>query len=609
LDTSLKRQRRSVLPEAPAQDIPSLALQAGVQIVCALPTPVPLAEIVPLAEVTYQAQSMAVVNDGERSRPIMSWNKMKVLLASLVIVAVGCSKAETLSPGGPETADKGRLKEVTPEVRDVVKANSDFALDLYARLAGEKPGANLFFSPYSISSALAMVAEGARGETAEQMGKVLRYPEAARRTGGDAQQVPWDMARIHAAMAQLNDHFTSGSNPPPRDVPSRLAGMRKALEAANKQAEELARTGKWQEQAREARKAQALAAEINKLQVQYSQYELLVANALWGEKTYPFQQSYLDIIQKYYRTGLFSVDFRNDFEGARKQINAWVEKQTHDRIKDMIPADALDAEAKKLLRLVLTNAIYFKGEWAEVFKPEQTKDDDFLLSDQGRARVPMMQHDYMPQASYAAFTGDGTFFDTPTQVPRDGFDPKTAYPDVRGFAMLELPYKGGEVSMVLIVPQAATGLPAVEKLLTGGGLSTWIGKLQKRRVNVFLPRFKLETKYPLADSLRAMGMVRAFHDPREANGAQFDGMSVSQDPAQKLYIGKVLHKAFVEVNEKGTEAAAATAVLMPAASAAPVTVPFTPTFKADRPFLFLIRDQKTGSILFLGRVTNPTGQG
>jgi serine protease inhibitor len=527
-------------------------------------------------------------------------------------LAVGLAHRASPVPKGPEGADGGPAKplKMTPAVAAVVKSNTDFALDLYGRLRADSAGKNLFFSPYSVSSALAMVAEGARGETAEQMGKVLRFPEAARRGGDDAKLLPWDMAQVHTGLAALSDHFRAGSRGAPRAVREKIESLRKELQTANQSAAELARAGKFAEQEKAARQSQALAAELNKLQSEYGQYELRVANALWGEKTYPFQQSYIDTIHKYYRTGgLFPVDFRNDYGGARKRINGWVEEQTASRIKDLIPADAVDEETKKLMRLVLTNAIYFKGEWAEVFAEGQTKDEDFLLAGGGKARVPLMRRGGMGSARYAAFRGDGTFFDTPARVPFGNVDEKTVYPDERGFTVLELPYKGGEVAMLVILPRSADGLEALEKQLTSKDLGTWVGKLRQRRVHVFLPKFKVETKYDLGQALQGLGMVRAFKDARQPGGAQFDGMSQSQDPAQKLYVSKVLHKAFVEVNEKGTEAAAATAVMMLEKSAAPASVPFTPTFRADRPFLFLVRDRQSGSVLFLGRVLNPTEKG
>jgi serine protease inhibitor len=546
----------------------------------------------------------------------MSLSKV-TLTATLLALAVaglaaGLAHRASPVPRGPEGADEGPVKplKMTPAVAAVVKSNTDFALDLYGRLRAGYAGKNLFFSPYSVSSALAMVAEGAGGETAEQMGKALRFPAAARRGGDDAKLLPWDLAQVHAGMAALSDHFRAGSRGAPRAVREKIEALRRDLQAANQSAAELARAGKFAEQEKAARQSQALAAELNRLQSEYGQYELRVANALWGEKTYPFKQSYIDTIHKYYRTGgLFPVDFRNDYEGARQRINGWVEEQTANRIKDLIPAGAVDEETKKLMRLVLINAIYFKGEWAEVFAEGQTKDEDFLLGGGRKVRVPLMRKGDMGSARYAAFRGDGTFFDTPPRVPIGNVDEKTVYPDERGFTVLELPYKGGEVSMVVLLPRSAGGLEALEKKLTAENLAAWVGKLRQRGVHVYLPKLKVETKYDLGKTLQGMGMVRAFKGPRAAGGAQFDGMSESQDPAQKLYVSKVLHKAFVEVSEKGTEAAATTAVMMPKAEAAPASVPFTPTFRVDRPFLFLVRDRQSGSVLFLGRVLNPTEKG
>jgi serine protease inhibitor len=547
----------------------------------------------------------------------MSTYQTKRLAGSLVVltmlgVAAGClyrtasPRLEEESPSEESSVHKERLKEMTPEIREVVKANDKFAFALYARLTQANPGQNLFFSPYSMSSALVMVAEGARSETAEEMGKVLGYPDSARHKGEEARTLPWNMTRIHMGMAALNDHFDAGSRPASKEARDKLASLRQALQNANEKATKLARNNNFAEFQAAKADAERLADEINKLQTQYDRYEMRIANALWGEKTYAFKQSYFDALDKYYHTsGFFPVDFKNDFENARQRINGWVEERTHHRIKDMISRNSFDAEAQKRLRLVLTNAIYFKGEWSEVFPKEATKDDDFHLANGKKQRVPMMAYEDMKAARYAAFRGDGTYFDTPKQVALGEKDTSILYPDERGFQMLELSYKGGEMSMVLIVPRSANGLPALEKKLNSADVQTWIDKMTNREVHVFVPRFKLETMYDMEDALQGMGMVRAFVDPRQAKGAQFDGMSASSDPAQKFYISKVLHKAFVEVNEKGTEAAAATAVSMAVGAAAPILMPFTPVFKADRPFVFLIRDVKTGSILFLGRMTNP----
>jgi serpin B len=486
--------------------------------------------------------------------------------------------------------------------REAVTANTDFALDLYGRLAGAETDRNLFFSPYSISTALAMVVEGARGETAEEMGRVLRFPQATRRQGDEAQLTPWNTALIHAGQAALNERFNAGSRSAPAELRQRVARLRKDLDAANQEAARQRRAGDIEASNIEARKSQQIAAELNRLLVRIDPYELRVANAMWAEKTYPFRKAYLDTINKYYQTGgVFPVDFRTDFEGARTEINNWVEKQTHERIKDLVPPGALNKDA----RLVLTNAIYFRGEWVKVFDAAHTKPQPFTLAGGTRVEVPMMSHDEMGGAHYAAFKAGGTFFPTPTEVSSDGADSAEGYPDKQGFQMLELPYKGDDLSMVVVAPRSADGLPAVEKLLTARNLTAWLGKLQSRKVNVALPKFRLETNYDLGDDLEALGMKRAFRDPRKPNGAQFDGMSESANPAEKLCISKVLHKAFVEVNEKGTEAAAGTVVILIEKSAERQLRPFTPTFRADRPFLFLIRDRQTGSILFLGRMSNP----
>jgi serine protease inhibitor len=218
--------------------------------------------------------------------------------------------------------------------------------------------------------------------------------------------------------------------------------------------------------------------------------------------------------------------------------------------------------------------------------------------------VPTM-HGYPKGARYAAFEKDGSFFNTPVRMERGTKDFSKFYPGPGGFEMLELPYKGGELSMVVLAPRSADGLPALEKRLTADNLQAWAGKLNQRSVEVFLPRLKMDASFDLGKMLQALGMKRAFTDPRAPNGAQFDGMSAATDPGNKLYITRVLHKAFVEVGEKGTEAAAATAVILAVPTSAPATFPFTPTFKADRPFVFLIRDQRSGTVLFLGRVGNP----
>jgi serine protease inhibitor len=489
-------------------------------------------------------------------------------------------------------------QDVKAAANPAVAADGDFAFDLYAQLAKENDGKNMFFSPYSMSIALAMTAEGARGKTADEMGKVLRFPESVRRVGDESQLMPWKMDLIHAGLAELNGRFAAGPKPKQKEILAQIAELRAQLDEANKKANDSAK-----DQAQVGgdpalfQKAQDIAAKLNKLLPQVNQYELRVANSLWGENTYPFNPAYLDTINKYYKTGggAYGVDYRTDFEGARAKINTWVEGQTNQRIKDMIPTGLVD----KHTRLVLVNAIYFKGEWQSVFLEAETKEEDFHLGLQaagkGTVRVPLMQGNV--GAGYAAFKGDGTLFETPDQYTDDQ---AKQYPDAKGFQMLELPYKGGELSMVVLLPRSADGLAGLEKTLTAKKVAEWAGKLHSRTTDVFLPKFRLETRYDdMKSTLEAMGMPRAF-----SKDAEFDGMTLSVESKDKLHISQVLHKAFVEVNEKGTEAAAATAVVMMEAGAPP-SMPFVPAFRADKPFVFAIRDVSTGTILFMGRMLNP----
>jgi serine protease inhibitor len=487
-------------------------------------------------------------------------------------------------------------------VNHAATANNDFAFDLYKQLAHEKSCKSLFFSPYSISKALVIVTEGARGQTADEMGKVLRFPPVTRNTSADSRSLPWNIELIHTGLAALNKRFDEGNQPPSRALEAKLASLDKKLAKALEEVSKRDESGRRNTKA--LLESQRLAAEIFVLESRMDRYELRVANALWGEKTYPFKKAYLSAINRHYGPSAFPVEFRKDHEGARKQINAWVEKQTRDRIKDLIPPKALDRGT----RLVVANAIWFKGEWTDSFPAAKTKERPFTLADGDTVKAPLMHHTTWA-FSYAAFNKDGSVFDTPEEVSRDKDDPKVLYPDSKGLEILELPYQGDGLSMLVLLPRSASGLPELEKKLTSANLRAWTGKLRRRRVHVILPKFNLETSFDLKKTLEPLGMKRAFRDPGLKSGAEFDGMTDSKSALAKLYISKVLHKAFIQVNEKGTEAAAATGFGWSHRKSAPVALPFTPTFKADRPFVFLIRDQKTGSVLFLGRVVNPKNVG
>jgi serpin B len=376
----------------------------------------------------------------------------------------------------------------SPTIEALVKGNNAFALELYQKLK-DKEG-NIFFSPYSVSTALAMTYAGARDNTAAQMAEALHF------TLG--QQY------LHPAFASLE---------------ARLNGIQEAGSVL-----------------------------------------LNVANSLWPQQGYPFLKAYLELVKKYYGVTVTPLDYQGAAEEARNIINRWVEEKTRDRIKNLIQPGILNA----LTRLVLVNAIYFKGNWANRFDESLTRDDTFFLLSGKKAQAPLMtqQHEFK-------------------------------YGETDALQVLELAYDGEDLSMIVLLPKKKDGLPQLERSLTAENLTRWTSILRKRKVKVFLPRFKMTSQFRLDQTLAAMGMADAFN-PDKANFAGMDGRS------NWLYIGAVIHKAFVDVNEEGTEAAAATAVVMRIKMARPSP---PPTFRADHPFLFLVRD--SGSILFIGRVANP----
>ena len=484
----------------------------------------------------------------------------------------------------------------------VVAGNNGFAVALYSQLAKQNPDGNLFFSPYSIYGALLMAVEGARGETLAEMAGVLHFPDQIR----NSQKIESATWQIHSGLATLNTRLTA-ANRVPESLRRKVAELESKLAAANKEVTRLGRGSDFNAVDKAMQNARKIADELNRLLPQVDQYELRVANALWGEKTYPFRTDFLTTIRKNYGdASIFAVDFVRRPEAARQQINNWVAAQTSNRIHDIVPPGSVTPD----MRLVLANAVFFKGAWSQPFDAKSTANGKFTLSGGGTVDTPLMHYDALSVGQYGAFHGDGTFFDTPVKVPAgDEAASKSPprYPGDDGFAALSLPYKGGALSMVLLVPQSADGLPRIESQVADRALPGWLEQLKGRDVHVFIPKFKLETEYPLNEQLQALGMTRAFLPNLTGDGAQFDGMCESADPAHRLFISQVLHKAFVETNEKGTEAAAATVVVFPAASPfeAPKMVPFTPTFRADKPFLFLIRDQQSGAILFLGRIANP----
>lgn len=289
-------------------------------------------------------------------------------------------------------------------------------------------------------------------------------------------------------------------------------------------------------------------------------YELAIANRLWGQKGYPFLKDFLNLVDANYPRSFGDVDFRGNPQGSRKTINRWVDENTNGKIKDLLRPSDIGV----LSRLVLTNAIYFKGSWVSPFDPDYTVEKPFWLVDGNIVATRLMSQ-----------TGQFKYLDAETHE------------------LLELPYAGDRLSMVVLSPRRGIKLELVEQILTAENLHTWRSAMKETVVSIFLPQFETLTRFGLNDSLVALGMKNAFADP-----ADFSGIAGKND----LYISKVIHEAFVKVNEEGTEATASTA----AATAVRGPKRRELIFRADHPFVFVILDKQSGSILFLGRLMNPT---
>jgi serpin B len=298
-------------------------------------------------------------------------------------------------------------------------------------------------------------------------------------------------------------------------------------------------------------------------------YTLTVANRLFGERRFEFERPFLDLTAQTYGAPLELLDFRRDPEGSRVHINGWVEAQTNERIRDLVPPDAIRSNT----RLVLTNAVYFHAKWARPFAQHATYEEPF-------------------------FAGERTV-QARTMHQRGAFQ----YAEVDGAQVLEMPYRGGELAMTVVLPRERNGLAALEAELTSEKLASFTGALAPRHVEISIPKFRIEPSeaISLSDHLRALGMPSAF-DPDRAN---FRGMAPVNEQQDVLYISDVFHKAFIAVDEEGTEAAAATAVVMAETTSVSIE-PEAVAFDADHPFLFFIRDVRSGAILFMGRLADPT---
>ncbi|HET9476633.1 MAG TPA: serpin family protein [Dehalococcoidia bacterium] len=432
-----------------------------------------------------------------------------VILVMTGLLAASCGSDAAPGPDDIVPADVGEAKsdlerETGPDISESTVAqlaadNQRFAADLYSVIREED--GNLIFSPYSMSSALAMTYAGARGMTEEEMASALR----------------WTLARgeLHPAFNKLDlDLESLGLATPAPGV-----GEGEPL-------------------------------------------RLSVANSVWVQAGLEVIQEFLDVLATNYGAGMRTVDFVNAAEAARQAINDWVSEETAGRIKDLIPPGAID----DLTRLVLTNAIYFKASWLEPFDPKDTADGAFHLLDGSEVTVPMMQK--------AAL--------------------RTRYAEAVGVQAVEIPYYPGNASFMLILPPEG-GFESFEESLDAETIDEILSGMSDADVNLRMPKFEFESDVDLKEPLKALGMVKAF----DFEQADFTGIAV--EGVQNLYISDALHKAFISVNEEGTEAAASTAVIVGDQSAYPVA-----EVRADRAFVFLIRDNVTGTVLFIGRVVDPT---
>ena len=494
----------------------------------------------------------------------------------------------------------------------LVQGETEFAIALYRQLSAGEPNKNLFFSPYSISRTLGIAAEGAAGRTKREILRTLSRPAG---DAGDA-----EARQAHARLLMPTRDNSA-------EAVARREGIARLREELLRIREELGaeldyiygREHRWRGRARgpvatpwglryrdETPRLHRLEGaerrivrRMNALFKEAEPYKLKIANAIWLTTQAHLRPGFgARVAEIYGGDPARQADFRNDVEGVRRRINAWVAEQTDSVIPSLLGVGDIDAET----RLMITDAICFRGTWQRPFLRGATKPRDFFRRDGEQPhKVATMHREGMTACRYGAFERDGTVFKTPYRYRED--EPPPFYPGPGGLTMLELPYKGGEISMVVLVPTKISGLAEIEATLSGAKLTRWIAQLKQRKTHVYLPKFKASHRYELDAALVALGMDSAFKDPRLLGGANFSGITRNF----LFQLTGMVHQAAVNVDEDGTKAVSVTSMQffgIPA-SAPPRWLTFTPTFRADRPFLFLIRHRESGSVLFLGRVMKP----
>jgi serpin B len=414
-----------------------------------------------------------------------------LIILFLLFIILSCA---TTGKSGKQKTNKmdNANQPVLNETEETARHNNEFAFETLAGL--EREDENLFFSPYSISSALAMTYAGATGKTATEMADVMNYYV--------------NKENNNSGFHQLNNTLQ---------------------------------------------------------QAKGENTELNIANALWVQQDFSILPEYLNNITQYYDAPVKKLSFKNDIEieKSRKEINNWVADETRDKIQDLIQPGILS----QLTRMVLTNAIYFKAGWQHPFDASKTEKAPFY-SDNGKE----ISSDFMHQ------TGSFRYFEN------------------EKYQAVELPYDNGNYAMLIILPVKNNKKELFSKNISNQDIEDMLNKSGSARINLYIPKFKLTSTLQLGNTLSDMGMKDAF-----SKNADFSGINGKKN----LYIDAVIHKAFVGVEEKGTEAAASTAVVMSLKSAMPVEEKPV-LFRADHPFLFLIRERSSGCILFMGKLSDPS---
>jgi len=416
---------------------------------------------------------------------------MKKIIGLLFFVSLilfsACAQVQALqTTSSGVTEDNNTM--LTQE--QIVEGLNTFSFDLYRNLTAGTLR-NTFYSPLSISSALAMTYAGAKGETAQQMQSTLHYGP--------------QVDLFHSQYGAMIDSLSS-------------------------------------------KKGQ--------------DFKINIANAIWVQDKFKLKNYYTETVKKDYNSEIRNLDFVDSPDASRDTINYWVEKKTAGRIQDLIPAGVID----EMTRLILTNAVYFNAEWANKFNKELTNKDEFYCLDNTVIKTEMMyQRHHHPVSQTEDYT------------------------------ILEIPYEGYEYSMLIILPNDKAGLTELSKTLSAKDIIVHDKSKKREDVLVYFPKFRMETNYDLNKSLSALGMPLAF-----SADADFSNMTGGKD----LMISSVIHKAFIDVDEDKTEAAAATAITMKLTSMAPAQkAPLE--FRADHPFMFIIRCKNDNAILFMGQLTNP----